>query len=136
MGEEQERRLAAILAADVVGYSLLVGEDEEGALTELSAQREIIHPLIGRHRGRVFGAAGDSVIAEFQSPIEAVRAAVDIQLALHERAEGRNDAAVAWNDSDGLGARMRWRIGVNLGDVVVDGDDLLGDGVNVAARLR
>ena len=85
MGEQRERRLAAILAADVVGYSRLVGEDEEATLAELSGQRIIVDGLIGQHRGRVFGSAGDSVIAEFQSPGEAGRAAVDIQLALFEQ---------------------------------------------------
>lgn len=145
MGERRERRLAAILAADVVGYSRLMGEDEEATLAELSAQRSIIDRLIGQHRGRVFGTAGDSVIAAFQSPVEAVRAAVDIQLALHERAEKERERAETARQSagseptgavDAVGHDMRWRIGVNLGDVVVDGGDLLGDGVNVAARLE
>ncbi|MCH8998004.1 MAG: adenylate/guanylate cyclase domain-containing protein [Proteobacteria bacterium] len=120
-----ERRLVAILAADVVGYSRLVGEDEEGTLRTLSACREVIDGLVARHHGRVFGSAGDSVIAEFASPVEAVRCAVNIQRDLETR-----DAGIPENK------RMRFRIGVNLGDVVVDGDDLMGEGVNVAARLE
>ena len=120
-----ERRLAAILAADVVGYSRLVGEDEEGTLRALSACREVIDGLVASHHGRVFGSAGDSVIAEFASPVEAVRCAVNIQRDLETR-----DAGIPENK------RMRFRIGVNLGDVVVDGDDLMGEGVNVAARLE
>ena len=120
-----ERRLAAILAADVVGYSRLVGEDEEGTLRTLSACREVIDGLVARHHGRVFGSAGDSVIAEFASPVEAVRCAVNIQRDLETR-----NAGIPENK------RMRFRIGVNLGDVVVNGDDLMGEGVNVAARLE
>ena len=120
-----ERRLAAILAADVVGYSRLVGEDEEGTLRTLSACREVIDGLVASHHGRVFGSAGDSVIAEFASPVEAVRCAVNIQRDLETR-----NAGIPENK------RMRFRIGVNLGDVVVNGDDLMGEGVNVAARLE
>ncbi len=120
-----ERRLAAILAADVVGYSRLVGEDEEGTLRTLSACREVIDGLVASHHGRVFGSAGDSVIAEFASPVEAVRCAVNIQRDLETR-----NAGIPENK------RMRFRIGVNLGDVVVDGDNLMGEGVNVAARLE
>ncbi len=120
-----ERRLVAILAADVVGYSRLVGEDEEGTLRTLGVCREIIDGLVAEHRGRVFGSAGDSVVAEFASPVEAVRCAADIQRGLERR-----NADLAED------RRMRFRIGINLGDVIVEGDDLLGDGVNVAARLE
>jgi len=120
-----ERKLAAILAADVVGYSRLMEADEEATARTLSEYRDIIEDLIASHRGRVFGGAGDSVIAEFASPVEAVRCAVDIQ----RKIEIQNaDLAVD--------QRMRLRIGVNLGDVMVDGDNLLGDGVNIAARLE
>ncbi len=98
-----ERRLAAILAADVVGYSRLMGEDEEATLATLNAYREIIDGLVADHRGRVFGSAGDSVIAEFASPVEAVRCAIAIQTDI----EGRN--ANLHEDR-----RMRRRIGVNL----------------------
>jgi WD40 repeat protein/class 3 adenylate cyclase len=120
-----QRRMAAILAADVVGYSRLMGKDEEATLATLKAHREITDRLITEHGGRVFGSAGDSVIAEFASPVEAVRCATEIQLGIDER---NADSA----DRD----RMRLRIGINLGDIVVDGDNLMGDGVNVAARLE
>lgn len=138
MEERRERKLAAILAADVAGYSRLVGENEEATLTELAKQRAIFEALISQRQGHVFGSAGDSIIAEFQSPVEAVKAAVDFQLELHSRAEETraSDVARRVGDEDGAGLDMRWRIGVNLGDVVVDGDGLLGDGVNVAARLE
>ena len=119
------RRLAAILAADVAGYSRLMAADEEATLRTLNAYRRTISELISEHAGRIFGGAGDSVIAEFNSPVQAVRAAVAIQRALHRR------------NADLPGdRRMEFRIGVNLGDVMVDSDNLLGDGVNVAARLE
>ncbi len=120
-----ERRLAAILAADVVGYSRLMEADEEATLSTLKAYREVIDRRVTNHRGRVFGSAGDSVIAEFASPVEVVRCALEIQTEL----EGRN-ADLAED------RRMRFRIGVNLGDVMADGDNLFGDGVNIAARLE
>jgi adenylate cyclase len=120
-----ERRLAAILAADVVGYSRLMAADEEATLAMLNAYREVIDRLVVDLRGRVFGSAGDSVIAEFASPVEAVRCAVEIQ----QEIEARN--ANLLEDR-----RMHFRIGVNLGDVMVEGDNLFGDGVNVAARLE
>ncbi len=120
-----ERRLAAILAADVVGYSRLMEADEEATAHTLGACREIVDGLVASHHGRVFGSAGDSVVAEFPSPVEAVRCAVDIQHDL----ETQN---VALPED----RRMCLRIGVNLGDVMVEGDNLLGDGVNIAARLE
>ena len=120
-----ERRLAAILAADVVGYSRLMEADEEATVSTLSSYREIIEELVATHHGRVFGGAGDSVIAEFASPVEAVRCAVDIQRELEAR-----------NVDLPEDRRMRLRIGVNLGDVIVEGGNLLGDGVNIAARLE
>jgi adenylate cyclase len=120
-----ERRLAAIFAADVVGYSHLVEADEEATLRRLKAYREIIGQMVAEHRGRVFGSAGDSVVAEFASPVEAVRCAVDIQREIEQR-----------NADLPADQRMQFRIGINLGDVVVEGDDLLGDGINVAARLE
>ncbi|MDH3917291.1 MAG: adenylate/guanylate cyclase domain-containing protein, partial [Rhodospirillales bacterium] len=120
-----ERRLTAILAADVAGYSRLMEADEEATVRALGACREVVDRLVAEHGGRVFGSAGDSVVAEFPSPVEAVRCAVDIQRELEilnvDRPEDR---------------RMRLRIGVNLSDVVVEGDNLLGDGVNIAARLE
>ena len=126
MSEERvERRLVTILAADAVGYSRLMGEDEEGTLAKLKASREIIDDLITQHQGRVFGGAGDSVIAEFASPVEAVRCAAKIQLRIEEKNAGLPEE---W--------RMRFRIGVNLGDVMVEEGNLFGNGVNVAARLE
>ena len=120
-----ERRMAAILAAEVVGYSRLMEADEEATLSTLKAYREVIDRRVNDHRGRVFGSAGDSVIVEFASPVEAVRCALEIQTEL----EGRNvDLAED--------RRMRFRIGVNLGDVMAEGDNLFGDGVNIAARLE
>jgi TolB-like protein/class 3 adenylate cyclase len=119
------RRLAAILAADVAGYSRLMAEDEEATLQTLEAYRRTISELIGEHAGRIFGAAGDSVMAEFSSAVQAVRAAVAIQRAL-----ARRNADLARN------RKMEFRIGINLGDVMAEGDDLFGDGVNVAARLE
>jgi adenylate cyclase len=120
-----ERRLTAILAADVVGYSRLVCADEEGTLRRLAAYRKAIDELVTTHRGRVFGGAGDSVVAEFASPVEAVRCAVELQYEC-----GRRNGDLPED------RRMEFRIGVNLGDVVVEGDNLLGNGVNVAARLE
>src|SRR5215510_5021272 len=113
-----QRRMAAILAADVVGYSRLMGKDEEGTLARLKAYREIVDGLIARHEGRIFGSAGDSVIAEFASPVEAVRCATEIQLEIDRR-----------NADLPAPSRLRFRIGINLGDVVVEGDNLMGDGV-------
>ncbi|MFQ5974091.1 MAG: adenylate/guanylate cyclase domain-containing protein [Alphaproteobacteria bacterium] len=125
MAEAVQRKLAAILAADVAGYSRLMGEDEEATLATLKAYREVIDRLIDTHQGRVFGGAGDSLIAEFASPVEAVRCANEIQLEIDRR-----------NTDLPEDRRMRFRIGVNLGDVMVEGDNLYGDGVNVAARLQ
>jgi len=120
-----ERKLAAILAADVAGYSRLMAEDEEDTLHRLGAYRSTFGELIAEHGGRIFAMAGDSVVAEFASPVQAVRAAVAVQRALHRRNADLPQAR-----------RMEFRIGVNLGDVVAQGEDLLGDGVNVAARLQ
>lgn len=120
-----ERRLAVILAADVVGYSRLMAGDEEATLATLNAYRAAIDDLVAVHRGRVFGSAGDSVLAEFASPVEAVRCAIEIQQEIGARnANLREDR------------RMRFRIGVNLGDVMAEGGNLFGDGVNIAARLE
>jgi WD40 repeat protein/class 3 adenylate cyclase len=119
------RRLATVLAADAVGYSRLIGSDEEGTLATLRAHRQVIDRLIEQHGGRVFGSAGDSVVAEFASPVEAVRCATEIQFEVDKRNAGLPEPN-----------RLRFRIGINLGDVVVEGDNLMGDGVNVAARLE
>ncbi len=123
--KHDERRLTTILSADVVGYSRLMEADEEATVRALNACRLVIDGLVAEHRGRVFGSAGDSVVAEFPSPVEAVRCAVDIQRELE-----------AHNIDLPVDRRMRLRIGVNLGDVIVEGDNLLGDGVNIAVRIE
>src|SRR5512136_2478474 len=123
--QEVKRKLAAILSADVKGYSRLMGEDEETTLRTLNAYKEVMGSLIQQHRGRVVGAAGDSVLAEFGSVVDAVQCAVEIQQVLR----GKN-AVVPEN------RRMEFRIGINLGDVIEDGDTIYGDGVNIAARLE
>lgn len=120
-----ERRLAAILVADAVGYSQLMEADEQATLAALAACRAIIESEVAAHHGRVFGGAGDSVVAEFASPVEATRSAVAIQTAL-----ARGDSGLP------EGRQMRFRIGLNLGDVTFDDGNLLGTGVNIAARLE
>src|SRR6516225_9765596 len=120
-----ERKLAAILCADVYGYSRLMEQDEEATLRTLTCHRTIIDSLIEEHRGRFVNAASDSVMAEFASVVEAVSCAVDIQRKL--RTENAELAPAR---------RMEFRIGVNLGDVMVEGEQIYGDGVNVAARLE
>jgi adenylate cyclase len=125
MHSAPERKLTTILAADVVGYSALVDRDEAGTLAQLKASREALTAEIARYRGRVFGASGDSLLAEFGSVVNAVECAVRMQRTLEERNAALPEAK-----------RMRFRIGINLGDVIVDGDDLLGEGVNIAARLQ
>ena len=120
-----ERKLAAILCADVHAFSRLMGQDEEATLRTLSSHRKIIDALIERHHGRFVNSAGDSVLAEFASVVEAVNCAVDIQSGLK-----------AENASIAPERRMEFRIGVNLGDVMVEGEQIYGDGVNVAARLE
>ena len=123
--DRQQRRLATILAADVFGYSRLTAENEEDALRTLKAHRAVIDRLIERHDGRIFNTAGDSVLAEFGSAVEAVRCAITIQEELRVR-----------NAQIDEKRRMDFRIGINVGDVLVDGDNLYGDGVNIAARLE
>jgi class 3 adenylate cyclase len=121
-----ERRLAAILAADVVGFSRLVGKDEEGTLARLKATRmEVVEPRLAQHHGRMVKLMGDGALVEFASVIDAVSCAVDIQQSMTQRAAGQDQ-------SD----RILYRIGINVGDVVVEDDDILGDGVNIAARLE
>src|SRR5215470_13801073 len=124
--ERAQRRLAAILAADVVGYSRLMGIDEEGTLRSLKRlQDEIIAPKVAEHQGRIFKLMGDGALAEFPSVVGAVRCAVDVQTAIAERNAGMP-----------ADRRILYRIGINLGDIVVEGNDIFGDGVNVAARLE
>ena len=120
------RKLAAILAADVVGYSRLTGLDEEGTIKRLrKLRRELINPAVALHRGRVVKTTGDGILIEFPSVVDAVRCALDVQRGM----DGRNADVPA-------DQRIEFRVGINVGDVVVEGEDLLGDGVNVAARLE
>src|SRR3954466_1889100 len=120
-----KRKIAAIFAADVAGYSRLVAEDEEETLRRLASYRQVTDDFIARYGGRVFNTAGDAILAEFPSAVEAVRCATEVQAALRTRNEHLPE-----------GERMWFRIGINLGDVIVQGGDLLGDGVNVAARIQ
>src|SRR5271168_2821305 len=120
------RRLTAILAADVVGYSRLMGADEEGTHERVKAHLfELVDPKIREHHGRIVKTTGDGVLAEFASVVDAVRCAGEIQRAMADR-----DLDLAEE------RRLRFRIGVNVGDVIADGDDIFGDGVNIAARLE
>jgi adenylate cyclase len=120
------RKLAAILAADVAGYSRLTGADEEGTLERLRAlRRELIDPAIAEHQGRIVKTTGDGLLIEFASVVDAVRCAIAVQRGMARR-----------NTEVSVEKRILFRIGINLGDVVAEGDDLLGDGVNVAARLE
>ena len=123
--QEVKRKLVAILSADVKGYSRLMGEDEEGTVLTLNAYKEVLTGFIQKHHGRVVGTAGDSVLAEFASVVDAVRCAVGIQEELKDR-----------NKELSEDRRMEFRIGVNLGDVIEDGERILGGGVNIAARLE
>jgi adenylate cyclase len=120
------RRLAAILAADVVGFSKLIGEDEGGTLAALREIRKgIVNPVLAEHGGRTFKLMGDGMLAEFPSAVQALRAAISMQ----ERMRARNNGLPE-------GQQIEVRIGVHQGDVVIEGSDLLGDGVNIAARLE
>ena len=124
--ERVERRLAAILAGDVAGYSRLIGADEEGTLTRLKAhRREVIDPKIGAHKGRIVKTTGDGLLVEFGSVIDALRCAMEIQTGMAQR------TTVSPSDR-----QIAFRIGIHQGDVVVEDGDIFGDGVNVAARLE
>jgi class 3 adenylate cyclase/tetratricopeptide (TPR) repeat protein len=126
MREPVQRRLAAILAADVAGYSRLMGADEEGTLERLKAhRRELVDPKIREHRGRIVKTTGDGMLVEFPSVVDAARCAVEVQRAMIDR-----------NADMPEDKRITLRIGINLGDVIIDGDDIYGDGVNIAARLE
>jgi adenylate cyclase len=120
-----ERKLAAIFAADVEGYSRLMGLDEVGTLRTLTAYRVVIDHLIASHRGRIFSNAGDSLVADFASAVDAVQCAVAVQ-----------DAIATENTNRPVAEQMRFRIGIHIGDIIVQGDNLFGDAVNVAARLE
>src|SRR6201982_321087 len=116
-----ERRLAAILAADIAGYSRLMGTDEVGTLAALKAhRREIFDPEIAAHKGRIVKTTGDGMLVEFASVVDAVTCAVAVQRKIAERTE----------------QKISFRIGINIGDIIVDGGDIYGDGVNIAARLE
>ncbi len=119
------RKLAAILAADVVGFSKMMGENEDRTLRNLKACRSLTDEAIKAHHGRVFGSAGDSIIAEFGSPVDAIVTAVEFQKNLRDR-----------NNEVDPEDQMQFRVGLNMGDVIIEGDNLYGDGVNVAARLE
>src|SRR5947209_12665578 len=124
--ERVGRRLASIFCADVAAYSRLMGSDEEGTLAALkSHRRELIDPLITQHRGRIFKTTGDGMLIEFASVVDAVRCAVVVQ-------QGMEDRNANLPDSE----RICFRVGINLGDVMVDEGDMFGDGVNVAARIE
>ncbi len=121
-----ERRLAAIMATDVAGYSRLIRDDEEGVIAALKALRaDLIDPKLAEHNGRIVKLMGDGMLAEFTSVVDAVRAAVETQVALADH-----------NSDLPKEKRIEFRVGINLGDVVIDGDDIQGDGINVAARLE
>ena len=125
-GERVERKLTAILAADVAGYSRLMGADEEGTLAALQAiRRELGDPKIAEHRGRIVKTTGDGLLVEFASVVDAVRCALEWQRAMTDR-----------NAGVPADKRIQFRIGINVGDVIIDGDDIHGDGVNIAARLE
>src|SRR5262245_19386512 len=127
MAEDRvERGLAAILAADIAGYSRLMGEDEEGTLAALKAhQRAVLTPKITEYRGRIVKTTGDGMLVEFASVVDAVRCAVDIQREMAER-----------NADTPAEQRIELRMGINVGDIIIDEGDIYGDGVNVAARLE
>ena len=123
--ERVKRKLSAILSADVEGYSRLMGEDEESTVRTLTAYREIMSSLIQQYRGRVVDSPGDNLLAEFTSVVDAVQCGVEIQQVLKARNAGLPE-----------NRRMDFRIGVNLGDIIEEGDRIYGDGVNIAARLE
>src|SRR6267378_3325071 len=126
MKQPVERRLAAILAADVAGYSRLMGADEEGTHERLTAHfRELVDPKIQEHRGRTVKNTGDGLLAEFASVVDAVRCAAEVQRGMIDREPEVADER-----------RIRFRVAVNLGDIISEDDDIFGDGVNVAARLE
>jgi len=119
------RRLAAILAADIAGYSRLMHADEAATVRDLKAHQSVILPVIGRHGGRIIDTAGDGIMAEFPSVTGATECAVEIQTVMAERNEGVPESR-----------RMRFRMGINLGDVIHDESRIYGDGINIAARLE
>src|SRR6476619_3775627 len=124
--ERVERRLAAVLAADVAGYSRLMGLDEEGTLAQLkSCRKTLVDPAIAAHRGRIVKTTGDGMLVEFASAVDAARAAVEVQ-----RAMAGPNADVPQDN------RIEFRVGIHVGDIIIDDNDIFGDGVNIAARLE
>src|SRR6266436_5858979 len=124
--EPAERRLTAILAADVAGYSRLIGADEEGTLAQLKAFRKtLVDPTIAKHRGRIVKTTGDGMLVEFASAVDAARCAVEVQRGMAEE-----------NTEIPQAKRIEFRIGIHLGDIIIDDNDIFGDGVNIAARLE
>src|SRR5262245_2840948 len=125
-GERVERRLAAVLAADVAGYSRLMGSDEEGTLARLKAVRKtLVDPALTSHRGRIVKTTGDGMLVEFASAVDAVRCAIEVQRGMAEQ-----------NATVPQVKRIEFRIGIHVGDIIVDENDIFGDGVNIAARLE
>ena len=122
--EKVTRKLATILAADCAGYSELMDKNEELTLQNLKICRSIIDPIIEEYGGRIFNTAGDSVVAEFSSTVESVNAGIIIQKTLSDR-----------NKKSDTNSQLLWRIGIHLDDVVIEGDDIFGGGVNIASRL-
>jgi adenylate cyclase len=126
LSERVERRLAAVLAADVAGYSRLMGRDEEGTLANLKAFRKtLLDPAIAEHRGRIVKTTGDGMLVEFASAVDAARCAVEVQRGM-----------AAQNRSVPQDTRIEFRIGIHVGDIIIDDNDIFGDGVNIAARLE
>jgi adenylate cyclase len=124
--EHVERRLAAVLAADIAGYSRLMETDEEGTLARLKAVRKaLIYPAIASHRGRIVKTTGDGMLVEFASAVDAARCAVEVQRGM-----------AAQNTDVPKDIRIEFRIGIHLGDIIIDDNDIFGDGVNIAARLE
>ena len=125
-GDRVERRLAAVLAADVAGYSRLMGADEEGTLARLKAARKaIVDPAIASHRGRIVKTTGDGMLVEFASAVDAARCSAEVQRAM-----------AAQNTDIPQDIRIEFRIGIHVGDIIIDDNDIFGDGVNIAARLE
>ena len=123
-GERVERRLAAVLAADIAGYSRLMGDNELGTLEALKAhRREVIDPAIASHKGRIVKTTGDGMLMEFASAVDAVTCAMAVQAQMAER-------------NGSFTPTITFRIGINIGDIIIEGDDIFGDGVNVAARVE
>ena len=122
---EVKRKLATILATDCVGFSKHMESQEEKTLSSLKACRDIIDPLIAKYSGRIFHTAGDSVIAEFDSPVESVKAAIEFQNLIKIR-----------NEDEETNPKLSWRVGVHLDDIIIEGDNVYGNGVNIAARLE